>query len=198
MLLADRLVPIAFGQGSAEAGHASCRRTRPQTAHHHHIPPQVTIVRKGHAFDGQNLTAIGSLSRRGVLFVLVSLPDGSRSLIPAKWTDWEGNGFEDSVPSDHDTAANYLARLHDLLHLRKVLDAVQSRLDQRALPVERHDATETCDLQSSSSAAGALSARSRIDRLGRHRRDFASDGAGDSCAPHRPDVCRGARERGSR
>ena len=111
----------------------------------------MTIVRKGHAFDGQDLPAIGSLSRRGVLFVLVSLPDGSRSLIPARWTDWEANGFADPVSSDNDTAANHLARLHDLLHLRKVLDAVQSRLDQQALPVEHHDATETCAFQSSES-----------------------------------------------
>jgi hypothetical protein len=116
----------------------------------------VTIVRKGHAFDGQNLAAIGSRSRCGVLFVLVSLPDGSRSFVPAKRTDWEGNGFEGSVSFDHDTATNHLARLYDLIHLRKVLDAVQSRLDQRALSVERHDATETCAFQSSQSAARDL------------------------------------------
>ena len=183
----------------ASAGHdRDCRRTRPQIAHHHHISPQVTITRKGHAFDGQNLAAIGSLSRRGVLFVLVSLPDGSRSLIPAKWTDWEGNGFEDSVSSDHSTAANHLARLYDLLHLRKVLDAVQSRLDQRALPVERPDATETCAFQSSQSAAGDLDPSSRIDRLGRHRRDLAPDSVGSSCAPHRPDAGCRAREGGTR
>ena len=177
---------------------AGIERTRPQIAHHHHIPPQVTIVRKGHAFDGQNLAAIGSLSRRGVLFVLVSLPDGSRSLIPAKWTDWEGKGFEDSVSSDHSTTANHLARLNDLLHLRKVLDAVQSRLDQRALPVERPDATETCAFQSSQSAAGDLDPGSRIDRLGRHRRDLAPDSVGSSCAPHRPDAGRRAQEGGTR
>ena len=58
----------------------------------------MTIARKGHAFDGQNLAAIGSLRRRGVLFALVSLPDGSRSLIPAKWTDWEGKGLETLCP----------------------------------------------------------------------------------------------------
>jgi hypothetical protein len=77
------------------------------------------------------------------LFVLVSLPDGSRSLIPARWTDWDGDGCADTLSSDHDLAADYLARLYDLLHLRKVLDALQSRLDQRVLPMERHDATDT-------------------------------------------------------
>ena len=190
--------PCAAAQLASRGPNRSRRRTRPQIAHHHHIPPQVTIVRKGHAFDGQNLAAIGSLSRRGVLFVLVSLPDGSRSLIPAKWTDWEGSGFEDSVSSDHSTAANHLARLHDLLHLRKVLDAVQSQLDQRVLPVERPDATETCAFQSSQSAAGDLDPSSRIDRVGRHRRDLAPDSVGSSCAPHRPDAGCRAREGGTR
>jgi hypothetical protein len=32
---------------------------------------------------------IGSIRRRGVLFVLACLPDGSRALIPAHWTDWD-------------------------------------------------------------------------------------------------------------
>jgi hypothetical protein len=30
-----------------------------------------------------------TIRRRGVLFVLAGLPDGSRTLIPAQWTDWE-------------------------------------------------------------------------------------------------------------
>ncbi len=46
------------------------------------------ITREHHAFEGRALAAISSIRRRGVLFVLVALPDGSRSLIPAKWTDW--------------------------------------------------------------------------------------------------------------
>ena len=48
----------------------------------------MTITRERHAFESQSLAAISSIRRRGVLFVLVVLPDGSRSLIPAEWTDW--------------------------------------------------------------------------------------------------------------
>jgi hypothetical protein len=47
----------------------------------------VTIVRKRHAFEGQTLSVISSIKRRGVLLVLVILPNGSRSLIPVAWTD---------------------------------------------------------------------------------------------------------------
>jgi hypothetical protein len=48
----------------------------------------VTIIRERHAFEGQTLAVISSIKRRGVLLVLVILPNGSRSLIPASWTDW--------------------------------------------------------------------------------------------------------------
>ena len=48
----------------------------------------MTITRERHAFEGQSLAVISSIRRRGVLLVLVVLPDGSRSLIPAEWTDW--------------------------------------------------------------------------------------------------------------
>ena len=178
---------------SVDRGRSSAKK-RPQITHHHQIPPRVTIIRKGHAFDGQSLAAISSLFRRGILFVLVSLPDGSRSLIPARWTDWDG--CADPLSSDHDLAAGYLARLHDLLHLRKVLHALQSQLDQGVLPMERHDATDTWAFQSSQSAAGDLNARSPINRLGRHRRDLAPDSAGGSRAPHRRDAGRRAGEGG--
>src|ERR1700726_1812 len=59
------------------------RRKRPQTTHHRDIPDSLTITRERHAFEGQSLTAISSIRRRGVLLVLVVLPDGSRSLIQA-------------------------------------------------------------------------------------------------------------------
>ena len=78
----------------------------------------MTIIRERHAFEGQSLAVISSIRRRGVLLVLVILPDGSRSLIPAEWTDWRpepaGRTPADDVgDDDHD-----LGRLGDLLHLR--------------------------------------------------------------------------------
>jgi len=48
----------------------------------------VTITRERHPFEGRALAVISRIRRRGVLFVLACLPDGSRALIPAQWTDW--------------------------------------------------------------------------------------------------------------
>jgi hypothetical protein len=47
----------------------------------------VTILRERHPFEGRVLLALGAVHRRGVALLLVVLPDGSRSLIPAGWTD---------------------------------------------------------------------------------------------------------------
>src|ERR1039458_3880336 len=50
-------------------------------------PKQVTIVRPRHAFEGQSLEVLGWLRRDGELQLTLVLPDGTRSLIPAAWTD---------------------------------------------------------------------------------------------------------------
>jgi hypothetical protein len=118
-------------------------RKRPQTTHHRDVPDSVTITRERHVFEGQSLTAISSIRRRGVLLVLVVLPDGSRSLIPGEWTDWrpeqaDRTPAEDVGDSDHD-----LGRLGDLLHLRKVIDALGGRHVESAPRKESGHAIET-------------------------------------------------------
>jgi len=85
----------------------------------------VTITRERHAFEGQSLAVISSIQRRGILLVLVVLPDGSRSLIPADWTDWNAEQAR-RTPADAG-GAHDLGRLGDLLHLRKVIDALYDR-----------------------------------------------------------------------
>ena len=67
---------------------------------------------------------IGTLRRRGIHYLLTVLPDGSRSLIPASWTDWKVEPLGGTPPSDADEAVHDLGRLGDLLHLRKLVDAL--------------------------------------------------------------------------
>src|SRR5262249_45045874 len=66
-----------------------CQKKGRQTTHHRDFPDSVIITRERHPFEGRALAVIGSTRRRGVLFVLACLPDGSRALIPAQWTDWD-------------------------------------------------------------------------------------------------------------
>src|SRR5258708_35715397 len=99
------------------------RRKRPQTTHHRDIPDSLTITRERHAFEGQSLAVISSIRRRGVVLVLVVLPDCSRSRIPANWTDWNAEQAR-RTPADDAGGAHDLGRLGDLLHLRQVIDAL--------------------------------------------------------------------------
>src|SRR6266480_7565988 len=97
-----------------------------QTTHLRDVPGRVTITRKRHAFEGQKLAVISSIKRRGVLLILVILPNGSRSHIPASWTDWRGP--HDTDPSSSAAASVHapaLGKFGDLLQLRKVIDALQ-------------------------------------------------------------------------
>jgi hypothetical protein len=77
----------------------------------------VTIVRKRHAFEGQTLCVISSIKRRGILLVLVILPNGSRSLIPATWTDWRATHASASPGAADSNDASPLGSLDDLLQL---------------------------------------------------------------------------------
>ena len=50
-------------------------------------PGTVRLTRPRHPFDGRQLPVLGSMRRHGAAELLVVLPDGSKRLIPAAWTD---------------------------------------------------------------------------------------------------------------
>ena len=102
----------------------------------------MTITRRCHPFEGQALAVISSIKRRGVLLVLVIVPNGSRSLIPAAWTDWrEAQGNASPGDDDIDDAVS-LGRLGDLLQLRSIIDALQCRQSESAPHTESLHAVE--------------------------------------------------------
>ena len=83
---------------------------------------------------------ISSIKRRGVLLALVILPNGSRSLIPAAWTDWRN---ADASPGEDDMdRTSSLGKLGDLLQLGKIIDALLSRHAESAPHVESSHAAE--------------------------------------------------------
>ena len=49
----------------------------------------VRLTRPRHPFEGRQLPVLGSMLRHGAMELLVVLPDGSKRLIPAAWTDLE-------------------------------------------------------------------------------------------------------------
>src|SRR5215471_15379573 len=105
------------------------RKTR-QTTRLQDLPKTVVITRKQHPFEGQSLSVIHSIRRRGVRLVLVILPNGTRSLIPAAWADWITEPV--STPTSH--ISYDLGRLDDLLHLRRIINALLSRPSETEPP----------------------------------------------------------------
>jgi len=78
------------------------------------------IVRERHPLAGQALRVLGRMHREGVLHLILSLPDGGTSLIPATWTDLSG-----VAPPSQSTRV--LGRIADLMRTRRVVDVLLRR-----------------------------------------------------------------------
>lgn len=158
----------------------------------------MTITRERHPFEGRALTVIGSIRRDGVLFAVACLPDGSRALIPAQWTDWdEGQSGGGRAGRDDGTGLRVLGSLGDLLRLRHLLDALRGRPIGSAPQQESHCATESGLSQSARPTAGAACAAACADTLGTDQRGGTARGPRPPRAPYCPHA-RGSRGRGKR
>ncbi|WXK38034.1 hypothetical protein IHE29_15725 [Mycetohabitans rhizoxinica] len=92
------------------------------------MPESVVITRAGHPFTGQRLQVLSRQLRVGQPHLLLLLPDQSRGLIPADWTD---------LASNNTPATDALGSLDDLLRARLIIDALLRQTEQ-----ESNDATE--------------------------------------------------------
>lgn len=81
----------------------------------------VWITRPRHPLQGRSLRVLGQMRRHGRVELLLVLPDGSKSLIPAAWTD------ADSPAADSEQDAATLGSVADLLHACAVISALLAR-----------------------------------------------------------------------
>jgi Family of unknown function (DUF5372) len=104
----------------------------------------VRITRPRHPFEGQPLPVLGSMRRHGAHELLVVLPDGSKRLVPASWTDAAPGGG--SAPGTLGAAA-------DLLGLSVLVSALCARSpDEREQAARKppawEDSRAACPAQS--------------------------------------------------
>ena len=99
------------------------------------------------------------MHRHHSLELLLVLPDGSRSLIPAAWTDLD-------PASDEEDAAGILASLAELIRARAVVDALLRRQaasdeagSESAKEDERADDLRVCHDEPAGAATAAPAAR---------------------------------------
>jgi hypothetical protein len=145
----------------------------------------VTLTRRRHPFEGRSLQVLGSMRRHGTAELLVVLPDGSKRLIPAAWTDLE-------QPAGGDDAAATLGSVPDLLQMSVLVSGLSARPADgreqaaRKSPCKEDDraacsaqsaagpgsgATPGCDRVSSRRAGGSgIGAAGPPDRQGASRR----------------------------
>jgi hypothetical protein len=88
------------------------------------------IVRSRHPFEGQALPVLGRMRRHGRVELLVVLPDGSKRLIPASWTDLDTPGAPDGAPGA--SPAGTLGSVADLLHAVAVVRGLAARVRDEA------------------------------------------------------------------
>jgi hypothetical protein len=83
----------------------------------------VRIRREHHPLLGKQLPVYGWMRRHGRLDLILVLPDGSKSLVPASWTDLDPRvaGKPEPEPSGS------LAPVSQLLRARAVVDALLAR-----------------------------------------------------------------------
>ena len=89
----------------------------------------VRITRSRHPLEGRSLTVLGRVRRHGRLELLVVLPDGSKTLVPAAWTDHDGGCTE---PVAEAPVSATLGSVTDLLATVASVTALMARRGQAA------------------------------------------------------------------
>ena len=75
------------------------RRTKPRlTTGLEDLPASVRITRVRHPLHDRSLRVLGGMRRHGMVELLLELPDGSKSLVPAAWTDAQPSSGDDAGP----------------------------------------------------------------------------------------------------
>lgn len=133
------------------------------------FPAKVTILRDRHPLQGQSLELFGWAHRHGCLHLTLVLPDGSRSLFPAAWTDLDPNRLPTS-PSRHSPSPSAsMGMVSCLLHACKVVDSLLRRLDPSAEPSKTPSTEERKRASTTAPLVRSASARSRSKDLARTR-----------------------------
>jgi hypothetical protein len=133
-------------------------------------------MRWRHPLEGRSLQVLGGMRRHGVLELLLVLPDGSKSLVPAAWTD------TDQSAVDGEQSMATLGSLSDLLHTCELVADLSGRElreqgqaagmspckeDSRAACPAQSDARPGPDAIGCGNAGAAGAGRGVADRGGR-------------------------------
>src|SRR2546430_8985747 len=145
----------------------------------------VTITRPRHPLAGEPLRVLGSLRRHGRLELLLVLPDGSKSLVPAAWTSL---GDEPGAEAGDDAAARAtLGRLGDLLAACVLVSALSARCrDGREQAARQSPTKEDCRAACAAQSAAGPGSGATSDVAGPACRRARGRGGHAACRAERP------------
>ena len=111
-------------------------------------PRTVTVTRLHHALEGKVLRILGTMRRHGEEELLLELPDGSKLLLPAAWTDLSGATHLGASTS---ALSATLGRLDDLLQASRLAraaipDTTNTRMQAARKPPTKEDDRAACTL----------------------------------------------------
>ena len=118
------------GETASSSHGPCCQKNLPHTTHSKASNDLVAIRRPGHPFNGQTLKVLNTTRRQGQRMLLVTLPDGSRSLVPVAWTDWDTDTPNSESPGPT-TPPTQQFTIHGLLQTRQIVNALLHRLPTR-------------------------------------------------------------------
>jgi hypothetical protein len=79
--------------------------------------------------QGQTLEVLGWNHRNESLHLTLVLPDGTRSFIPAQWTDLDITATQNRRSANKRPTKKVLGSICHLLHARKIVDALLGKMD---------------------------------------------------------------------
>lgn len=144
---------------------------------------EVTVTRSRHPLVGRRLQVIGAMRRLGRKELLVVLPDGSKTLIPAAWTDRDTTTADEDQALDQTTAI--LAGPVELLHARELVVSLCARADSgggqaaRKSPCKEDDRAACATEFDARTDPGATPGSDRVAARARGRRRDQDPGPAD-------------------
>ena len=148
---------------------------------------EVTVTRPRHPLAGLRLEVIGSMRKLGREELLVVLPDGSKTLMPADWTDCGVAEAEDGRLAER--RAVILAAPADLLHACGLVSGLRARAAAgreqaaRKSPCEEDDRAACAAQFDAGADPGATTGGDRVAARGAGRR--GDQGLGPADRPSR-------------
>lgn len=137
---------------------------------------EVTVIRSRHPLAGRRLQVIGAMRKLGRDELLVVLPDGSKTLMPSAWTDYDTTT---TAGQGRETAAGtaVLAVPADLLRACLLVSGLRARAGgggeqaARKSPCEEDDHAACPAKSDAGTDPGATSGSTRVTarRTGRRR-----------------------------